>query len=91
MDEPMTMAAYNSSFYFGLQDLGTGQPLKLDPRYGSFKLTVTRWNTINGAWIPTVTDVGIKEVDMVNDKTAKKLLYSYDNYPHGIYTATDFS
>ena len=37
----------------------------------------------------TVTVVPIKEVDMVNDESAKKLLYQLSGIPHGIYSAED--
>ena len=35
--------------------------------------------------------VPIKEVDMVNDENAKKILYFYENVPFGVYSAEDFS
>ena len=41
-----------------------------------------------GHWIqlPPI-DVPIKEVDMSNDETAKKILYFYENMPFGVYSA----
>ena len=88
MDEPMNLATNNLLFYFGLMSL-KGVPLQQDPRYGTFRLAMLGLDVNEeGHWIqlPPI-DVPIKEVDMSNDETAKKILYFYENMPFGVYSA----
>ena len=66
--------------------------MKMDPRFGTFKVLVNEYRVDDGIWVPmTPIDVGTKEVDMKTDETARKILYYYADEPFGVYSAQDFS